>query len=535
MMKTKLVGVAAVVTAFLGLVSLVPAAQAAPKSRVGVLPLRGAGEGPVRAKITNALKANGYQIVGSQQLDSTASGLGVNLDGDAGLKAVAKELNIAAFVGGELSKKKADLTVRNGADATVLAEASFAGANPKKIAAAVGGDFWRQLGPAVRLGKPPAGGKAKAAIAEDATPAEEEAAAPAPPPPPPPESRKKTAKRAAEPPPPRAEAASESEAGKESAESASKEPAASAAKDSANEESDAVSAEGGALPAFTFGVGGRALFRKLSWHQDVQPRQPPYSLSPGPELALWFEAFPAAFVSDHFAANLGLFGAFDNGFGVTSTATSAAATPIKLTTKFRDFLVGVKVRLPLGAVAPYLSVAYGAQSFSLVSTTAASGVPSINDKFIRLGVGSRIAVGAVGSLDLTAAYLLVTDPGSQAGEIRSATYFPHATAKALDLGASFGYRLHRLFGVRAGLDFRQYGYDFKVRPTDPPPIAGGAIDRYITLFAGVEVILDGVGGGAASSGDEDEQEAAPAPPPPAHKQSKARKKTAEPAAEPEES
>ena len=529
MMKTKLVGVAAVVTAFVGIVSLSPAVQAAPKARVGVLPLRGAGEGPVRAKITNALKTNGYQIVGSQQLDSTASGLGVNLDGDAGLKAVAKELNIAAFVGGELSKKKADLTVRNGADATVLAEASFAGANPKKIAAAVGGDFWRQLGPAVRLGKPPAGAKAKAAIAESATPADEETepvAAAAPPPEARAESRKKVTKRAAEPPPP-AEAATEGEPAKASAEETGKEPAAQATT-KASETSG--SSAGAGLPAFTFGLGGRALFRKLSWHQDVQPRQPPYSLSPGPELALWLEAFPAAFVTDHFAANIGLFGGFDNGFGVTSTATSAAGTAIKLTTTFRDFLVGVKVRLPLGALAPYLSIAYGGQSFKLSSSAGSSGVPSVNDKFIRLGIGSRIAVGAVGSLDLTAAYLLVTDPGSQAGEIRSSAYFPRATAKAVDLGASFGYRLHRLFGVRAGLDFRQYGYDFKVRPTDPPPIAGGATDRYITLFAGVEVILDGLGGGAAPSDEEDEPEAATAPAPP--ETGKAREKAAEPAAEP---
>jgi hypothetical protein len=174
-----------------------PVAGAAGKGgRVGVAVLRGAGEGVVREKISGALKANGFQVVGGQQLESTASSLGVSLDGDAGFRAVAKELNISAFVAGELSRKKADLVVRNGADGAVLGDASFAGANPKKIGAQVGSDFWRQLGPAVRQGKPPSGSKGKAAIAEGPpAAAEEEAAAP---PPEPKKKGKKTARAAEE-------------------------------------------------------------------------------------------------------------------------------------------------------------------------------------------------------------------------------------------------------------------------------------------------------------------------------------------------
>ena len=39
----------------------------------------------------------------------------------------------------------------------------------------------------------------------------------------------------------------------------------------------------------------------------------PYSLSPGPEASAWLEAYPAAFATDGFAANIGLFGSFDYG------------------------------------------------------------------------------------------------------------------------------------------------------------------------------------------------------------------------------
>ena len=496
-----------------------PAASAAGKGgRVGVVVLRGAGEGVVRAKITNALKANGYQVVGGQQLESTASGLGASLDTDAGFKAVARELNISAFVAGELSRKKADLVVRNGADGAVLGDASFAGANPKKIAAQVGADFWRQLGPAIRLGKAPSGAKTKAAIAEEAPPPEEEEAAAPPPPPPEPKKKSKKAARAeeestTEPAPARAEEAGEAES-KPSRKSAEAAPAEE------EEESSASSAAVG--PALTLGVGGQALFRRLDWNQD-RARLPPYALSPGPQASLWLEAYPAAMFSKGFAGNVGVFGDFNLGFGVTSTTTDGA----KLTTKFQDFLAGVKVRLPVNAFTPYASVAYGAQSFRLESSTGTSSiVPSFAYKLLRVGLGTRVAIGSIASLDVGAAFLLVTDPGAKAGEIKSQAFFPNTTANGLDLGLSVSYRLMKWVGVRAGVNFRQYGLDFKVTPQSAL-IVGGATDRYITAGAGVEIMLDGMGGGAAASGDDDDEKEAEPPPPPKKKKKKAAEESEE--------
>jgi len=453
-----------------------PVARAAGKGgRVGVVVMRGAGEGPVRAKVTTAIKANGFQVVGAQQLDSTASSLGVSLDSDAGFKAVAKELNISAFVTGEISRKKADLTVRNGADGAALGDASFAGANPKKIAAQVGADFWRQLGPAVRQGKPPSGSKTKAAIAEEAPPAEAEEGGSEPPPPPEP---KKKAKRVEK----RAEESAEAEPAKGEGEAESKPAKGEAAgKEKEEEEETPSSSFGGAAgPALALGVGGRALFRRLNWHQTPMNNLPPYALSPGPEGTVWLETYPGAFVTKGFAANIGVFANFDQGFGVTSTTTDGA----KLTTKFQEFTGGVKVRLPLNnMLAPYASVAYGSQVFKLESSNGATSVvPSVAYRFIRLGLGTRVAFTPAASADIGAAFLLVTDLGKLNGYIAAANYFPHATANALDVGASFSYRIIKLVGARVGVDFLQYGLDFKVRPGETP-VAGGATDRFITVWA----------------------------------------------------
>jgi hypothetical protein len=185
------------------------------------------------------------------------------------------------------------------------------------------------------------------------------------------------------------------------------------------------------------------------------------------------------------------------------------------------------VRLPIHKLfTPYASVAYGAQSFQLqTSNGAAAVIPSVAYKFLRLGLGTRVGLAPALSLEVGAAVLLVTDPGSKAGEIKSPAYFPHMTAQALDVGLSVGYRIIKLIGVRAGVDFRQYGLDFKVRQGEPL-VVGGAKDRYITVGGGLEVLLDGMGGGAVAADDDDEKEPE-APPAPAKKKKKAGEESGE--------
>jgi hypothetical protein len=467
-------------------------ASAAGKAHVGVLLLRGAGEGVVRAKISAALKANGFQVVGAEQLESSASSLGVSLESDKGLLAVAKELNVSAFIGGELNKKKAALTVRNGADGSVLGDDSFAGANPKKIAAAVGSTFWRQLGPAVRQGKPPSGAKTKAVIAEEAPPPEEAAdEAPAGAPPAAEEKPRKKSRRVAEAEPEPA-AAPEREA----------DVSRSRAKPAQPEEE---SGPEGALPALTLGIGASGMNRSLSWHQDVNNVLAPYSLPAGPQAAVWLEAYPAAFSSSGFASRIGVFGEFNQGFGVNSSANGGST---KLTTAFQDFLAGAKLRWPVNVFAPYLSAAYGAQSFKLTTQGGTPPmIPSVAYKFIRIGIGSRVDINPQFSADLGFAFMLLTDAGKNAGEIKSATYFPGATGNAIDVGASLAYRFTKIIGARIGVDFRQYGLSANPA-TNAPVVAGGATDRYIFFGGGVELVLDGVSGAVA----DDEKEPGGSPP-----------------------
>jgi hypothetical protein len=243
----------------------------------------------------------------------------------------------------------------------------------------------------------------------------------------------------------------------------------------------------------------------------------PYTLSPGPEVSGWLETYPAAFATDGFAANIGLYGNFNLGIGAESKLPNGD----KLTTKYQDFLGGLKVRIPLGSFIPYVAGAYGMQKFELTPAAADNSRPNFNYAFIRAGAGARIMLTPEFDLDVGGGYLIVTNTGTAPGQLKA--LYPNATANGLDVNLSLGYRITSLIGIRAGGDFRQYGVALHWRNGNPGVIAGGATDRYITVWGGIEIILDGVGGGEAA-------EAAPAKKAPA-KAKKAPASDEEPAAD----
>jgi hypothetical protein len=253
-------------------------------------------------------------------------------------------------------------------------------------------------------------------------------------------------------------------------------------------------------PALEFGVGAKALFRNLSWTADASsagcsPCLGPYALTPGPETGLWLEFYPAALGTNGFAANVGLFGSFDFGFGVATTLANGA----NVATKFRDFLAGIKLRIPIGTFVPNVAVSYGQQVFEIAPQNPSRDIPQVAYSFVRPSLGARWLLTPTVSLDASAGYLAVLDPGSGANHIRSSSFFPNATSFGFDLSASVAYRLVGAVGLRGGVDLRQYVLDMndKTQPT-----IGGGVDRYITAWAGVEVVLDGDGGAAASGDDQ---------------------------------
>ena len=251
------------------------------------------------------------------------------------------------------------------------------------------------------------------------------------------------------------------------------------------------SGEGSPASALELGLGAKAMFRQLAWTSDGRAAGlGPYNLTPGPETGLWFEFYPAAFGTSGFAANVGLFGHFNYGFGVATTLANGA----NMQTTFHDYLAGLKVRIPSGTFTPNVSISYGQQAFEIAQQQNMLDLPKLAYQFIRPAAGARIMFAPEIALDAALGYLLVLDPGSGADFIKSSRFFPKATSYGIDATVSLAVRLTGAVGARAGVDFRQYG--LALHPDSTTRAVAGAVDRYIVAWAGLEVVLDGQGAGA---------------------------------------
>jgi hypothetical protein len=271
--------------------------------------------------------------------------------------------------------------------------------------------------------------------------------------------------------------------------------------------------------ALELGVGGKALFRQLVWTADGDAAGlGPYSLSPGPQAGVWLEFYPGAFATDGIAANVGLFARYDYGFGVTSRTQAGG----DVSTKYQGFVAGLKLRVPLGTFAPFGTLAYGNQSFRLTAEGTPADLPAVAYNFVHMGLGARIKFTPSISLDVAGAFLIVTDPGSEPGQVASPAFFPRAKAYGIEAGTSLYIHITSALGVRVGVDWRQYGLAFYPRSGDAASrMVTGAVDRYVVAWSGLEVAL-GRGGGELDAPDADAEAEAEAEPPPKRRGKKSR-------------
>ena len=140
------------------------------------------------------------------------------------------------------------------------------------------------------------------------------------------------------------------------------------------------------------------------------------TLTPGPETGAWLEFYPAAFGTS----------------GLRGQRRPVRPLRLRLRRRddarerhrrrhtFRDFLGGIKVRIPIGMFIPNVSVAYGQQ---VVRDRAdaerhrpAQARLSVHPAGAR---GARDSVRPRSRWTRRAAYLMVLDPGSGADHIRS--------------------------------------------------------------------------------------------------------------------
>ena len=117
----------------------------------------------------------------------------------------------------------------------------------------------------------------------------------------------------------------------------------------------------------------------------------------------------------------------------------------------------------------------------LVDNFVASGdlSPNVHYQVLRAGLGARAALSSRLSLRASLDYLDVLSAGAL-----TSTTFPRASANGLDVTAGVGYGIGRTFELQMSAAMRRYGFDMRSQAGDAF-VAGGASDQYLSMAFGI--------------------------------------------------
>jgi len=451
--------------------------------RAGVPRFDGDQEVVVRKQVMKVLKAHGYELAKSREMDLGLANTGALLESDDGVAKVAKELALSVIVTGEIGRKRAKITVHDGRDGARLGEAAFPGANPRKMAAEVARTFWSKLGGEVERGGVPSGAKKTQKTVAEA-PDDDESAP--------------DADAATE---PKAKLAERGGASDGQAPPAGDGDSASRRDTDAEGNDDVLRAEasagpspGGVPPTFEAFIAPTGTNRALVYHQDFSPMgMRPYSLPVAAATALHVVWYPISMLSSGPMQHLGIEVRIEQAFGLRSAAGADGSTLAGRTfgNSVHEYAGGLRHRIPFGAGHQvWISGSAGEHAFVFTNPSDCSDcramlrIPDTVYRFGRSGIGLRLEMPADLSVTLGAGYRYIFN----AGGTHLDGYFPHRTVGGVDAELALGYRVTRSLEIRGAGQLRRYFYDMHSKAGDTS-IAGGAIDQYWTVGAGMAVML----------------------------------------------
>lgn len=398
-------------------------AEAQDAKRVVVLDFDGAGAAPVRGHVVEALGEHPeITTVPMREVENAANRLGLSLDAPADYVRVAEDLQISAFVGGNVAREKgsfvATVWVRNGADGQVMHEEGWTRKTKAQLKA-IKGNFWSVMGPHISASSPPQKPEPVAEEPVAAAPVDE-----------------------------------------------------SALSDEEKPDDDTPSTPS-AHPSLIAAIGPRFLSRNLQFEDDQLGNLRSYKNTAAFEIAIAAQWYPGASSYDNWIGNIGLDLDFDYAIGLKSKEGGKT-----LSTTAYDLGAGLIFRLPLEMFEPRFRLGYVRQVFD-VDTPSNVFLPAMSYSAVRLGLGTAIKIVEAFSLDVGAAYLVVLD----AGDLTSKDYFEKASVGGFEAGAGALVHITGPYSVRAGIDFRRYFYDLKPDSTVVQPggqkLADKATDDYL--------------------------------------------------------
>jgi len=423
--------------------------------KIAVLAKEGIKESRARNTVIRALRANRRVQIASNRETASAraayQGSGLT---EKDFMSISEERGIAAFALVEASGRKAltvTVTIRNGEDGSVLAEAQWSKLSPSKLKT-VQRTFWKTLGTHI----------AKARVHQTAAPST---------PPPVPETPAPEVTSPKEPEPPAPVAAPPSEpptvADSRTAAVRSPEPSSPTAQVANVAKSEAVDPERVTLD---FAIGAGAFSRDFAYSADAAALGS-YHLNVGPMLSGSLQWYPLAPATTSFVSWIGLIGSGDYGLGIKSSTPNG---PSLRTTSYR-YSGGLRFRIPMGNSEIGLSGSYGSSTFSIKDQNPPPGstsIPDVKYQFIRPELSVRVGI-------LRSFWILAGGSYMQGLKSKQITAtFPNATAKGF--GGSFGlaWGVSSSIELRVIAEYTRVNLTMNSQPQDPVR-AQGAVDQYL--------------------------------------------------------
>lgn len=233
------------------------------------------------------------------------------------------------------------------------------------------------------------------------------------------------------------------------------------------------------------------LARRFDYEEDRFSTLYAYSIDAAPVLTLDLDWFPGAYVSAGAAATVGLSAHFTEGLGLHTEFEGQ-----RLATHTDELRVGLLGRFTQGKATVLPALEYGRQRFSVEPPrTGEVLVPPVDYEHLRAGFTVEVRVDPVlfgfgaGQRFVMNAAVLDTEP-----------WWPRARAGGTDASVFIGARVSPAVDARFGVDLCRYYFDLGPEPGDERAlgnqVAGGAVDQYVTFWAGAAWHHLGQGGGS---------------------------------------
>jgi hypothetical protein len=447
--------------------NLLAASASRADTRVTIHDFFGPSGESLRADVEKLLRQQpGVTLVPKSRIDSLARAMSVDPFSPLGRKALARELQLSAWVTGMVKKNagklRLTLVVYDGAENTRLGRTVLQARDMEGLRGAVKRELWSKSKEALALALAPLP-EGRGEYASDA-PRNNFST-------PPGAAETQSNPAAAEPSP----APSSSAPGPEA--SFMYEPPPGAARPDSPVEPEPKRKHPESMRLY-LGIGSP--YRSFVYSDPITSSLGDYQLSGVPMFDMNVAYYPMRAFTDNWTSWLGI----DAAAQVAGSSESVDRDGNKFKSRYDAYRIGMRGRIPVGK--HYVSAFTGYAVNRLLTTgenkEAVPPTPNIDYRMIRSGAGGELSLPRAISLGIDAAWMYVLS----AGEIGS--WFPRATVGGMELAMYATYALSRHFYARVSATYQRNFFDFHSKPGDERA-AGGATDQFLTASASLGVGL----------------------------------------------